>query len=67
MSSRIEAIERPIAEEQKPGETSPYAMANGNTALEPVSPNKKNETVAAKGVSIPDLNSVESAGGCSSG
>ena len=63
VSSRIEAIELPIAEEQKPGEPSPYAMANGNTALESVSSNKKNEIVAAKGVSIPDLNSVESAGG----
>ena len=62
VSSRIEAIELPKAEEQKPGEPSPYAMANGNTALEPVSPNKENDTVAAKGVSIPDLNSVESTG-----
>ena len=63
VSSRIEAIELPTAEEQKPGETSPYAMANGNTALETVSPNKKNETVAANGVFIPDLKSIESVAG----
>ncbi len=63
VSSKIEAKELPKAEEQKPGEPSPYAMANGNTALQPVSPNKENETVAAKAVSIPDLNSVESTGG----